>query len=373
MNYSPAFSRGRTIVFSTITLLCLLWVIALSVIVFSQWDFIDRSEKSFLAAMIVMNTLTVIGLPILILVDFKPYLDGARIFLLFVAHIGMAVTFVSWFPNFECPTEEDIRRVCHTINTSIMVLNFVVPGIFMLYAVCLGIYSYLRYMEPPSEPEADEIPEPKPTEETRPQPLPPLKTPATHPEWAGPQFVSKASVIPSPLPRQFWDPQPYPSLPPWQGAVPSVGPSTRPRVSIQPLPKARRQRPPSLLPTPTSQTSLPYLVPSPGADKRHSRPPSSLPSSVPSSIHWLPPRPMPDDRRPLPPNTPATARSSRQWAPPAQGGGDRMSHLSQLVIMSSSARSDATGSVALPSPTSTEDLHRKSKRLTKSRIYFTPV
>jgi hypothetical protein len=126
-------------------------------------------------------------------------------------------------------------------------------------------------------------------------------------------------------------------------------------------------------------TSVPADPTSPIATEstmNQSRPPSVVPSARISRQQFasnprvsLPPSVLSAERRPRPPSSLRLTRSSQQWKPTDPGSGDRMSHLSQLVILSAAVRSDTESSVALPSPI--EESRRK--RLTKSRLDFNPV
>jgi hypothetical protein len=227
---------------------------------------------------------------------------------------------------------QDFVRIRHECSTFLQLMDILV----LFYAVCLGIFSYVRYMNPVVEETSTQVSEPKLSEESN----PPTSTPATRPEWdrLPPPTPTSAGIIPSPYP--FWNPHPPPPPPPpvWYGVPPS----------------------------PTRSVASSSI-----RDKPISRPKSLAPTIRGSRQYYVPPNmaAYDRDRRPRPPSSTPTARSSRQTLPIAPGGGDRMSHLSQLVIMSSAARSDAASSAGAPSPT--EESRRK--RLTKSPMYFTPV
>jgi hypothetical protein len=73
----------------------------------SQYPFnalIFRSTGPIVAVMLLTNTITLIMLLILLILQFRPWLDAARVLFLLLAHTGVAGTFALWNPSFQCPT-----------------------------------------------------------------------------------------------------------------------------------------------------------------------------------------------------------------------------------------------------------------------------
>ncbi|TFK42695.1 hypothetical protein BDQ12DRAFT_662877 [Crucibulum laeve] len=105
MEYSSVFLRIRTIAFSCIMFTSFLWIVLLSLVVFSQWELSDQAERSLIIVLLLANTITLIMLLILLLRPFRPWLDAARCLFLLVAHIGTAGAFAYWSPTFSCPLQ----------------------------------------------------------------------------------------------------------------------------------------------------------------------------------------------------------------------------------------------------------------------------
>ncbi|KAE9399256.1 hypothetical protein BT96DRAFT_975945 [Gymnopus androsaceus JB14] len=145
MEYSPVFLKIRAISFSLISLISFIWVIVLCVDLFIQWNVLGISEKSFLAIMLLSNSLTLILLLVLLLLPFRPWLDGARLMLLLVTHIGIASAFVVSNSKFTCPTKTaDEEGVCRLLNMYILIANWIIPALLVVYACGLALMVYRR-------------------------------------------------------------------------------------------------------------------------------------------------------------------------------------------------------------------------------------
>jgi hypothetical protein len=106
MDYSPAFLKIRAIGLGLISFLSLLAIILFCIQIFAQWDTTVSSERYMIILMLLTHTVTVIMLPILILVSFRPWLDAIRFLFLLVVHISTDTTFTYWFPRYACPDSE---------------------------------------------------------------------------------------------------------------------------------------------------------------------------------------------------------------------------------------------------------------------------
>jgi len=143
MEASPVFLKLRAVAFSCITILSLVWIVLLCVIIFYRWDISDHLERSLVLVILLTNTITVIALPVLILLQFRPWLDAARFLFLLVMHIGTAVAFTVWNPGFTCPERTaDQEGECKLINMYILLGNWVVPAFLVSYTVGLALMVY---------------------------------------------------------------------------------------------------------------------------------------------------------------------------------------------------------------------------------------
>ncbi|KAI9466150.1 hypothetical protein BJY52DRAFT_328716 [Lactarius psammicola] len=143
MQHSPFFLKLRLAMYSLTTLICLLWVILLSCILFIRWDVSSQSERTFLMLFLGIDALTMVMLPILLIAKFRTWLDGARLLFLLVCHIGIALSFAIWLPTISCPDDTpDDRGICQLLNVYIVISSWVPPLLLILYGVCLALYTW---------------------------------------------------------------------------------------------------------------------------------------------------------------------------------------------------------------------------------------
>ncbi|KIJ59204.1 hypothetical protein HYDPIDRAFT_33435 [Hydnomerulius pinastri MD-312] len=129
MESFPIFFKVRAVTFTCIIILSFLWLVLLSVEIFTRWDISDRTSRSLMTVFMLTNTTTIIMLPILLLVEFRVWLDAARILLLLVAQIGSAAAFTYWNPQIQCPdqTADDVG-VCKLIDVYTMMGCWIIPA-----------------------------------------------------------------------------------------------------------------------------------------------------------------------------------------------------------------------------------------------------
>jgi len=151
METSSTFLKWRASAFACVSFLSLLWIILLCIIVSARWELLDRPEKAFISVLLTTNTINLIMLPILILREFRQWLDAARLLFLLSANIGIAIFFTYWNPKFQCPEQTaDSQGVCQLINMYILLANWVNPGLLITYSCCLVFFVWWRSRYPPS-------------------------------------------------------------------------------------------------------------------------------------------------------------------------------------------------------------------------------
>ncbi|TEB31278.1 hypothetical protein FA13DRAFT_357218 [Coprinellus micaceus] len=144
--YPLVFLRCRTIAFCAITFFSFAWVILLSIVVFMQWEFMDKSYQSTIMVMITVYAITVILLLVMLTRRFRAWLDAARFSLLLVAHIGVSAAFAHYSRRFSCPqpTVED-RNVCGVLILYILISSWLLPLLIAIYASALGVMALYRW------------------------------------------------------------------------------------------------------------------------------------------------------------------------------------------------------------------------------------
>lgn len=151
LDYPLVFLRCRTIAFAAITFFSFIWIILLCVVLFLQWEFMNAPYRYTIMAMLLVDSITAVVLLFLLTRKFRAWLDGARIAFLLAAHLGVAGAFVYYSSGFTCPqpTPED-RAMCRLLILYITISSWVLPTLVLIYAVALGVMTYLRSRRPRS-------------------------------------------------------------------------------------------------------------------------------------------------------------------------------------------------------------------------------
>ncbi|KIJ16694.1 hypothetical protein PAXINDRAFT_180037, partial [Paxillus involutus ATCC 200175] len=143
MESFPIFFKVRAITFTCIIIFSFLWLVLLSVEIFTRWSISDATSRSLMTVFVLTNTTTIIMLPILLLVGFRIWLDAARLFLLLIAQTGAATAFTYWNPQIQCPDQTtDDMGVCKLINVYTVMACWVIPAILVLYSTYFAIMVY---------------------------------------------------------------------------------------------------------------------------------------------------------------------------------------------------------------------------------------
>ncbi|KAI0362303.1 hypothetical protein OH77DRAFT_1390131 [Trametes cingulata] len=206
MQFGPGFFKVRTIAFVVLCLVSLLWTTLLSVELFVLYDKSDPSQRNFVGVFIFINALTAILMPALLIVQFRPWLDAARLFFLLLVHFGTAILFTTWNSTFMCPTEERTR--CRDVNLAIMICSWVVPALLVWYSAFLTVMYYWRKEHPPTEElekRLSDLPMMLPSRRTS------TRRPSVAPTVSGRSSDNRASNSVSQLSRPSW--LAYPSTP----------------------------------------------------------------------------------------------------------------------------------------------------------------
>ncbi|KAI0807408.1 hypothetical protein C8Q74DRAFT_1227490 [Fomes fomentarius] len=310
MAYSRGFNIVRTWILVIATVLSLVWTALLSAEIFVLYDRSDRAQRNLVGVMIFVNAVTATMPLVLLILEFRPYLDGARLAFLLTAHFGAALLFTLFNPTFMCPTESSQRTICRNVNLAITVCSWILPALLAFYAAFLAVMYHSKQTDPapkltsgpdcdPREKHMSDLPIMNPASRR------PSTVPSMHSTISSPlRLVSHGPPPPlPPLPRGAMRPlilQPPPTLPPWRR--PSMPPPPRaPQLPVQstmypssqrspyrssrpPTSQARSTQPLPLTIPPASSSTSSSQVDMRRSSIQQSRPASQLPSpSTPQS------------------------------------------------------------------------------------------
>ncbi|KAF5327997.1 hypothetical protein D9611_014918 [Ephemerocybe angulata] len=134
--YPLVFLRCRTIAFCAIAFFSFIWVILLCIVLYLQWELMDRPYQSILMVMLAVDTITAILLLVLSLVKTQPEISSmARCSshsLSSRAHLGVAAAFAHWSPGFSCPQpSRDDQAVCKMLILYILISSWALPALIL--------------------------------------------------------------------------------------------------------------------------------------------------------------------------------------------------------------------------------------------------
>ncbi|KAF9652840.1 hypothetical protein BDM02DRAFT_3265871 [Thelephora ganbajun] len=142
---SPLFLRLRAWAFGIISLLSFTWITLLCVLAYTRFTLSSRPEKTFIVVLLLINLVTVILLPVMLLLRFRPWLDVARMLTLLTCHIGVAATYVVWVPNMQCSSSNvDEKGICELVNAYMLIGAWFIPALLIVYCCCLALMVYRR-------------------------------------------------------------------------------------------------------------------------------------------------------------------------------------------------------------------------------------
>ncbi|KAJ3474488.1 hypothetical protein NLI96_g12431 [Meripilus lineatus] len=157
MELGPIFRRLRTTAFCCIIGVSFVWTILFCVDLFIRWDNSDIAQRNLVVVLVIVNAITVVILPILLIVRFRAWLDAIRLIFLIFAHGATALAYTLWFPFVQCPnaTSADQVAVCRVFSMFILIASWINPGLLLAYAICLAVAVNLYYRRGVSSPNSE--------------------------------------------------------------------------------------------------------------------------------------------------------------------------------------------------------------------------
>ncbi|KAI0810915.1 hypothetical protein BC629DRAFT_1477351 [Irpex lacteus] len=145
MEPGPTFMKLRVFAFCCIMLVGLVWLVLLNLDLFLRWDITDPAQRSFVLVFIVIDTVTVIMLPVLLIARFRAWLESARMLGLVLAHFSAAISYTVADQSFECPHDTpDDDGVCELINLYVLLASWVIPALLLAYVCGFAALLYRR-------------------------------------------------------------------------------------------------------------------------------------------------------------------------------------------------------------------------------------
>jgi len=117
----------------------------LCVVAYTRFSLSSQPEQTFIVVLLLINLLTVVLLPVMLLLRFRAWLDAVRMLSLLTCHIGIAVAYTIWVPNMPCSSSNgDETGVCELVNTYTLIGTWIIPVLLIVYCCCLALMVYRR-------------------------------------------------------------------------------------------------------------------------------------------------------------------------------------------------------------------------------------
>lgn len=152
MDPTAIFFKIRAIIFASTMIISLVWTTLLCVNASVRYEVSASTERTLVFILILVNAVTAVLLPALLIVAFRAWLDGARLLFLLICHIGSAGVFTAWYTSYTCPDPSpNEESSCEMINVAIVICSWIIPLILMAYAGFLGAMYMLHFRHLDSE------------------------------------------------------------------------------------------------------------------------------------------------------------------------------------------------------------------------------
>jgi len=147
-----AFKAVRVVLFALASILCITLTIIFTILLIREWSLYNISQRIIVVVSLTINGVSAILLYLMIVVQFRLWLDAARVASLILFQLGSTVTFAIVSSSLPCKnigSETD----CRHILTGAVDGGWVLTGLLLLYAFYLAVMSYIPLPSPPSNPE----------------------------------------------------------------------------------------------------------------------------------------------------------------------------------------------------------------------------
>ncbi|KAI6035839.1 hypothetical protein EDC04DRAFT_3142144 [Pisolithus marmoratus] len=145
MDSFPMFFTIHAIAFTLIVFLALIWLILVSVEIFTCWSISDSTSQSLMFFLMLTNAVTIFIPPVLLILEFRIWLDATCHLLIFVLQTGAATAFMCWSPQIQYPDETaDNMGICKLLNAYTVMAYWIIPVISLLYSIYFAVVLYMQ-------------------------------------------------------------------------------------------------------------------------------------------------------------------------------------------------------------------------------------
>ncbi|KAF8797934.1 hypothetical protein BYT27DRAFT_7124036 [Phlegmacium glaucopus] len=147
------FKIIRILIFALSTIACMVWTAFYTFLLIRGWSSFLVDQRAIILVLISIYGISSIILYLMIVVIFRPWMDGARVAFLVLFQVGGTVTFFIFRPSFPCHNI-GTQSTCRAVEDIVIFGGWSLSGLLLIYGFFLAIMSYVPVPTPPPNPEA---------------------------------------------------------------------------------------------------------------------------------------------------------------------------------------------------------------------------
>lgn len=150
------FKLIRIFIFSLSTILCIAWTALYTVLLIHGWALFMNGQRALVLVLISIYGISSIMTYLMIVVHFRPWMDGARVAIFLFFQAGGTVTFFFFRHSLPCSNTGPLADSdsCKTMEDIVIFGGWSLCGLLLIYVFILAIMFYVPVPPPPPDPEA---------------------------------------------------------------------------------------------------------------------------------------------------------------------------------------------------------------------------
>lgn len=107
------------------------------------------AQRNYILVMLLSHSAGAIVLLILLIIPFRPWLDGARVMFVLFCELGTAAAFSISYSGLVCNPPD--ARQCKIITQHVLIVSWIVPFLLLLYVLTLWIFVWKKSSNAPAQ------------------------------------------------------------------------------------------------------------------------------------------------------------------------------------------------------------------------------
>ncbi|TFK42682.1 hypothetical protein BDQ12DRAFT_676621 [Crucibulum laeve] len=149
----PIFRKFRVVVFVLSTFLAMAWTVIYAVLLMREWNVYTGAQRAIIITLLAIDGISTILLYLMTIVQFRPWLDGARIAFLVLFQVGGTVTFALFRTTFPCDRLGS-QQDCQLVTSIAIFGGWSLSALLLIYALSLAVMVHIPLPTPAVHPES---------------------------------------------------------------------------------------------------------------------------------------------------------------------------------------------------------------------------